>query len=133
MSEENRDECAFCGCHRAFHVWSDGEYSRPCPCRGEVRDVLTFRFDSLCSKNCERFIPLNSSLPESKVPSDTERLDWLDLNAGKRGRFFCDETGAWAFFFKPSRTEFTSTATAAKCWKPTIREAIDYAMKEESP
>jgi hypothetical protein len=104
MTDLARDGCARCGCKRESHFG----ICQDCACRG--------------------FIPI-----EPQPPTDTERLDWLEKNGGTTGRYVNDGAGQWAFFFTQSSGSVTNIEQEVKRWKPTIREAIDHAIKEEPP
>jgi len=69
--------------------------------------------------------------------TDTERLDWLEKNQG--AALVSDDDTHWCVSFTgiqnlPEETpaDITTTFVVDKDeWKPSIREAIDAAIKEE--
>ena len=72
---------------------------------------------------------LRRRLLAAAAVTDTERLDWLEKNDFKEGRLYGDDEGFWAFL--PWDSDVTSPPVEKRRWKPTIREAIDHAMKED--
>jgi hypothetical protein len=74
--------------------------------------------------------------------TDTERIDWLERmdDEGACPAVLSDDNGHWAVSFEgvqncPDGCEpediHTTFFIKAKCWKDTIREAIDAAMKDD--
>ena len=69
---------------------------------------------------------------------DTERLNWLEKQDGHA--LISDDNGNWAISGEgmqdipddPPGDMWTSFCIEKHAWKPTIREAIDEAMKGEA-
>ncbi len=68
--------------------------------------------------------------------TDTERLDWLEKK-GFGGGIISDDDGRWAFPFGGHQPLVVGKPTGGvwsffmepEDWKPSVREAIDYAVK----
>lgn len=67
---------------------------------------------------------------------DTQRLDWLAKQDG--AALISDDAGHWALIYTgtqsvsdPPQDIYTSFFVAKHEWKPSIREAIDAAMKAD--
>ncbi|MEN6425982.1 MAG: hypothetical protein ABFE13_11500 [Phycisphaerales bacterium] len=79
------------------------------------------------------------------MKTDTERLDWLEkmYGEGNSPAIVTDDDGHWAVSFCGSQPcprgggrgydedVYVGVDVEVKEWKPTIREAIDYAIEQE--
>ena len=76
--------------------------------------------------------------------NDTDRINWLEKQTRKGAcpALVYDDNGHWALSWtgmqnvvtgKNGKEVWTSFHVPAKDWKPTIRKAIDAAIKADAP